>query len=147
MTQQDGYVEPVTIVTMNFGGKRAGLTVLTREPSAETWEQEIVPLLDFADKPMKFVDVFVKQLDSWNLKREDGTAVPATREGLMSMNIRFVNEVLKAWINNGILVLDGDDTQAPQADQPEDEPDPFEGKDIPTVDMDTFAPVTEEVKE
>jgi len=130
----DGYVEPTTVITMTFSGRRQGLVVLSREPSADTWENDIVPLLDFANnKPLKFIDIFVRQLESWNLRREDGTAVPATRDGLMSMNIRFVTAVLKAWINNGILVVEDEATA--ESLPPADDEDPFEAFDIRPIDM------------
>jgi hypothetical protein len=144
----DNYVEPVVIVTMRFDGLRKGLVVLTREPSAQQWE-ELAPLLDAVASPMRFVDIFCTLLDSWNLRREDGTAVPATKSGLMSMNLRFVTAVLSAWLNNGIVVNENATSEAAPAEQAEDIAlaedeeeliDPFEGMNIQPVDMSTYAP-------
>ena len=135
----NGYVEETTIITMSFSGRRKGLIIWTQEPSADTWEKDIVPLLEEADKPLKFIDVFVRQLDSWNLKRKDGTSVPANRAGLMSMNIRFVTAVIKAWLNNGILVVEESDGAAPPPTDDIEE-DPFADVNIRAIDMDVFTP-------
>jgi hypothetical protein len=135
----DGYVEPVTLVTLKFAGKRAGLEIHTREPDADTWEEDIAPLLQDTGKPMKFVDLFIRHLDSWNLKLDNGSSVPCTRKGFMSHNIRFVNDVLTAWINNGILVLPEEESPS-EVELEEPEVDPFEGQSVPTVDMTDFEP-------
>lgn len=141
---EENYIEPTIIVTLRFKAPRAGLVVRTREPSAELWEEVIMPLLNQTNKPMRFIDAFIAVLDSWNLRREDGTAVPATKAGLRSMNLRFVMAVLTAWINNGIVINDDplveSATLVDEAEEDLDDGDPFEGRNLQTVDMDTFAP-------
>lgn len=135
-----GYYEETILVTMNFGGKQQGLWVRTREPSADEWKEQIVPLLGRTEEPLLFVNIFISLLDSWNLKRKDGQAVPCTLAGLMSHNIRLVNKILKAWMNNGILIVEAEEEEvATQSEEDVEEIDPFEGRGLVALDMPTDA--------
>lgn len=45
----------------------------------------------------KFTNMFADQLVSWNIEDEDGTPIPATLEGVRSMDIAFNNKVIDVW--------------------------------------------------
>lgn len=127
-----GYVEEDVYITLEFSGKRKGLWIRVREPNTEEWEMDILPLLHFKDEPHKFTDIFCKLLHSWNLENEDGSPVPLTRAGFRSKNIRFTGIVLRAWINNAIVVPDDNE---PSESAPTETVDPFSDMKIDTVEL------------
>lgn len=130
-----GYVEKIVYTKLLFDGPREGLWIKVREPSTDEWENEIIPLIAFAkEDPHRFTNVFCKLLHSWNLEYEDESAVPLTREAFRSHNIRFTGLVLRAWINNAIVVEDPHES-APTPEVEEEEADPFEGMNLTVVDL------------
>lgn len=126
-----GYVEEPVYITLSFTGKREGLIVEVREPSTDEWETLILPLLAHKDDPHKFTDAFCRMLHTWNLELKDGSPVPLTREGFRSQNIRFTGTVLRAWINNAIVVAD--DEEAHESDSMS--LDPFEDTNVHTLEL------------
>lgn len=44
------------------------------------------------------IDNFAGALQDWNLENEDGTPVPATAEGLYSLDFEFVLTLITAWM-------------------------------------------------
>lgn len=50
------------------------------------------------DASDKMLTTFAKALVSWNLEDEDGTPVPATRDGFSSQDMAFVQAVLAEWM-------------------------------------------------
>lgn len=134
-----GYAEPPIIVTLRYPDKQKGLIIRTKEPTAKQWKKYIMPLLSRQNEPLAFAKIFIKLLDSWNLKYADQTSVPCTMKGLMGQNLRLVEVILKAWINNGIIIVQQDATSTNQDEQSADtEVDPFEGMDLPAIDMAAF---------
>lgn len=64
--------------------------------------------------------LFASRLLSWNLTEEDGTVLPATMDGLNTLDPGFVNKICGAWITavNGVAVpLDSESTSG--EDSPE----------------------------
>lgn len=51
-----------------------------------------------ADASDKMLSTFAKSLISWNLEDEDGTPVPATRDGISDQDMAFVQSVLAEWM-------------------------------------------------
>lgn len=43
-------------------------------------------------------------LQEWNLKEEDGTEIPATKEGLMSLEPQMALDIIKAWVEGLVNV-------------------------------------------
>lgn len=103
------YVREKIIIDLHYDDYFPGLNVSTVEPSGNLWEEVIIPRLkEERDKeepdPLQFVDIFVMCLDSWDLKRSDGTSVPCTRKGLMEHDLDFVKIIIRHWLNEGIVV-------------------------------------------
>jgi len=134
-----GYVEETVYVELRFDGVRKDLWIKVREPNTDEWEKSILPLLDYAkEDPHRLTDVFCSLLHSWNLENEDQSPVPLTREGFRGKNIRFTGTVLRAWINNAIVI------EEPHESAPTEEPeevDPFEDINIKTVDLIPVVPI------
>ena len=47
----------------------------------------------------KMFTQFAAVLESWNLEEEDGSEIPATVEGLYSLEFPFTIRLIKAWLN------------------------------------------------
>jgi hypothetical protein len=49
-------------------------------------------------------DAFASALVSWNLEDEDGAPVPATLEGIRSLEVDFTLKIMNAWLDavNGV---------------------------------------------
>ena len=45
----------------------------------------------------KFTNMLAEKLVDWNVEDEDGTPVPATLEGVRSMDLEFNNKVIDVW--------------------------------------------------
>lgn len=132
------YTEPVIIAALRFAD-RPGLTINTKEPTAAQWEEKIAPLLvSSKEDPLQWIDVFVDCLDSWDLTYKDGSSVPATRAGLMSHSITFVQQIVRQWMSHG-LVFKRDNNPSPSTQEPQEvslpKPDPFAGISVQALDL------------
>lgn len=58
---------------------------------------------------------FAKILDSWNYEDDDGHPVPATYEGLRSLDIEFAKAIVRAWNAAMTAVAEVDDAPLPEA--------------------------------
>lgn len=45
------------------------------------------------------ISAFVDALIKWNLEDEDGNSVPTTIEGVESLDLPFVQEIIDAWVS------------------------------------------------
>jgi len=121
------YVRDKMVVTMRFA-EFGGLVVNTVEPSAQQWEDTLAPLLDNSvENPLSWIDEFIACLDSWDLKYADGTSVPCTRDALMSHDLNFVQQIVRTWMNNG-LIVEREGTTSEEAQtiiDPDDDDDPL----------------------
>ncbi|MGH3381368.1 MAG: hypothetical protein ACRDP6_42215 [Actinoallomurus sp.] len=52
------------------------------------------------------LEVFAGALISWNLEDDDDQPVPATHEGLLSQDLDFVLDLVKAWMDAVVSVPD-----------------------------------------
>lgn len=51
------------------------------------------------EQSRELIKVFADALVSWNLGTEDGKAVPATYEGVLTQEFDFILEIIMAWMN------------------------------------------------
>lgn len=94
-----GYRPPPTVRKLDFSGtEHEGLEVATRG----------IPLgvlLDITEKAIAgeaggsrdFHALFAGSLESWNVEDSFGDPVPATLEGLLSLDATFATEIFMAW--------------------------------------------------
>lgn len=98
-----GYKRPETVYTLVFDD-RDGLEV--RAASVSTGR--LLHLADMAgqlktgeakslSEVRELVDTFAGRLRSWNIEEDDGTPVPATVEGVLSLEFPFAAEIIVAW--------------------------------------------------
>lgn len=101
------YVRHKVIIDLHYEKYFPGLNVSTKEPDGALWESVILPRMALpgalAD-PLKWTDVFVQCLDCWDLKREDGSSVPADRAGLMENDLDFIRIIVDHWLKTAIIV-------------------------------------------
>ena len=118
------YVRHKVIIDLHYEKWFPGLNIAVVEPNGNMWEKVIIPQMDqegAMEDPLKWIDVFIFCLDSWDLKEEDGTSTPCTRDGLMSKDLEFVRIVIRYWLNNAILVRRDELGNLVEAKKPEEE--------------------------
>lgn len=101
------YVRHKVIIDLHYEKYFPGLNIAVVEPTGDMWEKVIIPRLDMEgsiEDPLKWIDVFIACLDSWDLKKEDGTSTPCTRAGLMGYDLDFIRIVVRHWLTTAILV-------------------------------------------
>jgi hypothetical protein len=102
-----GYVPRRTLYKLDFSEtEHAGLEVVTKSASMAAL-LDILSLADVveaaglknADRTQmdRLFSLFDEVLVSWNVEAEDGGAVPATKDGLLSQDPEFVMAVINAW--------------------------------------------------
>jgi hypothetical protein len=74
--------------------------------------------LDDDTLPLSAVDLFMQQVDRWNLEHTDGRSVPVTSAAFMDHDLEFIKTVTAAWIRE---VLPAPYPAAPPVE--EEEPD------------------------
>ena len=94
-----------------MGYARRVLRLVFDDPDLEGFEVRVRPLsvgqvtdLGTMDKDLppgqafeRYLPAFVAALVDWNLEEPDGTPVPATLEGLRSLDIPFATALIRAW--------------------------------------------------
>lgn len=98
-----GYTRPVTVYRLEFEA-RDGLEVRVASVSidrlmglqkqAAELKQERTTSFDEA---RELFETFAESLRSWNLEEDDGTPVPATLAGVLSLELGFASELLLVW--------------------------------------------------
>lgn len=102
-----GYVPKRTLYKLDFSQTEyAGLEVTTKSAAmgvllevlelSDLFEQAGIKALDKKQLDVVF-GLFAQVLHSWNVATDDGTAVPATKDGLLSQDPEFVMAVMSAW--------------------------------------------------
>lgn len=56
------------------------------------------------DSFSNLLDLFATKLIGWNLEEENGDPIPATREGLRSLDLELARDIAKAWLQGVIGV-------------------------------------------
>lgn len=102
-----GFRPPQRVFVLNFeDDDYAGLVVRARSVKLGSF-LEVASLAQINPSTVKPEDVqkftalfreFAKALVEWNLTEEDGTAVPATFEGVTSLDVDFVMPIIQAWM-------------------------------------------------
>lgn len=96
---------------MGYVPKRKVYTLIFEDPEMNGLEVRIRGLttgqfMDVAAKkeeaeqggdPAELFQMMVDQLVSWNIEEEDGTPVPATLEGLKTLDMPFTMAIVNAW--------------------------------------------------
>lgn len=111
-----GYVRDKTFrLTWDDDTEFAGLEVRAKSLSIDNFLR-VAPLMELAGKDrdgfsaddMAQIDeiftVFAGALVDWNLEQEDGTPVPATREGLGRQDLAFGLAVAMQWLKTVVAV-------------------------------------------
>jgi hypothetical protein len=94
------FVPQETTYTLNFEGTDMdGLVVVMKQPSIGEIMAVKRANTDGQDADERAIDTFVRNLVSWNLARQDGSAVPPTKDGLLAQSISFMMAVITAWTN------------------------------------------------
>lgn len=94
------FVPQATTYTLNFQGTEMdGLIVVMKQPSIGEIMGVKRAQTDGDNADDRALDTFVRNLVSWNLAREDGSDVPATKDGLLEQSVGFMNAVISAWGN------------------------------------------------
>jgi hypothetical protein len=102
-----GYVPKRTLYKLDFSEtEHAGLEVTTKSASMAA----LLDILSMTDKVeaaglknagkgemATLFGLFDEVLVGWNVETEDGTPVPATKDGLLSQDPEFVMTVIAAW--------------------------------------------------
>lgn len=93
-----GYKIPRRTALLTFdGGDYAGAEVRVRLDEPIGHFIEVIEKLNSGDFG-SCCDGLVGILDSWNLERDDGTPIPATREGINELPLAFIIDILRHWI-------------------------------------------------
>ncbi len=140
-----GFVRQKAFHTLVFDGEYAGLTIRVRALTGHGLTQlaALDPEPTF-DNPTPVWPLFLESLDSWDLEYEDGGSVPLTFDALWGYDIRFIKDVLAAYLGTlgqpypatapGQPLIRPEAVAAPVADVPlpayDDAPD-AEDMDIP----------------
>jgi hypothetical protein len=98
-----GYTPEPTIYSLNFDDTPLkGLEVKVKccsmaEFNSMLRNSHADNLAELADKNSNTVELFLKNLVSWNLAFSDGSPVPMTIEGVQSQEQPMVNQIVGAW--------------------------------------------------
>lgn len=102
-----GFTPPTSVYTLDFpeGDELHGLTVEARSVSVGTFLR-LARLQDTASEGGlealaavdELFDAFGKALRSWDLQDDDGQDVPATADGLRTLELRHAMAVITAWM-------------------------------------------------
>lgn len=99
---------------MGFKVQRTSIRLIFDEPALEGAEVVCrgVPVSVFLDlanlkeqdgaeaAQQLFAMFAEKALESWNLEEEDGTPIPATSEGVLSLETALVMRIIRAWMGS-----------------------------------------------
>ncbi len=81
-------------------GELQGLEIVTRSMSVGRY-LDMIAITRADDENVDMIGELISQLSrvlvSWNLEDEDGVPVPATREGLLSVDMELMGEITSAW--------------------------------------------------
>jgi hypothetical protein len=106
-----GVKRPQTQYRLKFAdGDLAGLEVTARAPSLDELVKAapLAEVIDAANPDMakvaELLEMFGRLLVSWNFEEEDGTPVPATPAGLVSLEFAVTMEILTAWAEHVVRV-------------------------------------------
>lgn len=93
------YVRQLALYVMDFDSRFPGLHITVRGITGDTL-MELDDLDVTADQPLKAAELFMSLVDSWDLKRADGTSVPPTYAALLGYDMAFIRDVVGAWIRD-----------------------------------------------
>ena len=96
-----GFTPKRKIYTLQFD-QYDGLEVKVSGTSAGGY-LELTELMDAAvadlGKAKPLLSLFADCLRSWNLEEEDSTPIPQTLDGILSLELDFVLEIIGAWVD------------------------------------------------
>lgn len=93
-----GYRPPSTVRKLDFTGtEHEGLEVATRSIPLGALLDVIERVAD-PDASRDMYALFAGSLEGWNVEDSFGDPVPATLDGLLSLDATFVLELMTAWI-------------------------------------------------
>lgn len=100
LTVDGGFVWPGAFHTMEFDEVLAGLWIRVRGLSG-AGTVELVELDVDPDKPLPAAGLFMAQVDSWNLRFEDGRTTRLSLDGpggLMDHDVWLIRQLVGAWV-------------------------------------------------
>jgi hypothetical protein len=116
-----GFTPLRKIYTLDFNGTDLdGLTVKACSVSAGSFIRFTTladaDRADVASTMMLFEAFAGESLRSWNLETDDGTPVPATLEGMLTLEFTFVFQIIGAWMEAMTGVDSGLKDQSPSGE-------------------------------
>jgi hypothetical protein len=93
------YVRPVAFYLMEFTGELAGLNIRVRGLDANG-RVELAKLEVTADNPLPAVDLFIRQVDRWDLEYADGRTVPVSLSAFLEFDMSFIQRVTATWVRD-----------------------------------------------
>lgn len=94
-----GFRPKRTAFKLDFSGTECDGLEVTVRPVPMSVMLDVVAAVGAGDAAAArhMYTTFAFALESWNVEDDDGTAVPADLDGLMSQDSRFISAVLQAW--------------------------------------------------
>lgn len=94
-----GFVRRKVFHDLAFDGDLAGLHIRVRARSGHVMtEVGKLPAVPTIEDPWGLVPLFMDQVDSWDLEREDGSQVPLTFQEFFSYDMEMIQSVLVAYL-------------------------------------------------